>query len=282
MKMDEPGASPETRSDAPSAESTVDQAATQELDAPLSVDDEMAEINKLLEQDPEDFQAQCRLGELYFAKGMLEEAETTVSKAIETAENIRTQMAQSLAMYYSNLGTIQATRSKLEDAMGQFRKALELNSRDVLALFNLGRAMYDREQYMEAMPLYERLVEVTPDDPIAWFQLARVYEKLDLRNISDLHTMDAAIAAYRHVMKLDPQKLEAAFALMEIYMNLRKPDEAISVMETAVENTPDEPLAYYNLISTYEKTKRFAEADKTRERLKSRFASRKPSESKGK
>lgn len=282
MNMDEPGAHSDVRADAPAVEKTVDRTSTQELDTPLSVDDEMAEINKLLEQDPDDFQAQCRLGELYFAKGMLEEAETTVSKAIETAENIRTQMAQSLAMYYSNLGTIQATRSKLEDAMGQFKKALELNARDVLALFNLGRAMYDRDQYMEAMPLYERLIEVTPDDPIAWFQLARVYEKLDLRNISDLHTIDAAIAAYRRVLDLDPQKLEAAFALMEVYMNLQKPDEAISVMETAVENNPDEPLAYYNLITTYEKTRRFAEADKTRERLKSRFASRKPSESKGK
>lgn len=282
MKMDEPGAHSDERAHAPAVGETIDQASAQELDTPLNVDDEMAEINKLLVEDPDDFQAQCRLGELYFAKGMLEEAETTVSKAIATAENIRAQMSESLAMYYSNLGTIQATRSKLEEAMGQFKKALELNGRDVLALFNLGRAMYDRDQYMEAMPLYERLVEVTPDDPIAWFQLAKVYEKLDLRNISDLHTIDAAIGAYRRVLELEPQKLEAAFALMEVYMHLRKPEEAISVLETAVENNPDEPLAYYNLISTYEKTKRFAEADKTRERLKSRFASRKPSESKGK
>jgi tetratricopeptide (TPR) repeat protein len=282
MKMDEPGTHSDERADAPAGGETIDQASTQQLDTPLSIDDEMAEINKLLEEDPDDFQAQCRLGELYFAKGMLEEAETTVSKAIETAENIRAQMSQSLAMYYSNLGTIQATRSKVEEAMGQFKKALDLNGRDVLALFNLGRALYDKDQYMEAMPLYERLVEVTPDDPIAWFQLAKVYEKLDLRNISDLHTIDAAIGAYRRVLELEPQKLEAAFALMEVYMHLRKPEEAISVMETAVENNPDEPLAYYNLISTYEKVKRFAEADKTRERLKSRFASRKPAESKGK
>jgi superkiller protein 3 len=61
---------------------------------------------------------------------------------------------------------------------------------------------------------------------------------------------------------------------MEIYLNLRKPEEAIGVLEAAVESNPDEPLAYYNLISTYEKAKRFAEADQTRERLKQRFASR--------
>jgi superkiller protein 3 len=276
--MDETG----TQRDVPTDEKAAEQAPNQVMDAPPSVEEEMAEIKKLLESDPEDFQAQCRLGELYFAKGMLDEAYTEVSKAIQMAESIRTQMAHSLAMYYANLGTIQATQGKLEEAMGQYKKALEINPKDVLALFNLGRALYDRSEYMGAMPLFERLVEVTPDDPIAWFQLGRVYEKLELRNISDLHTIDAAIAAYRRVLELDPHNLEAAFALMEIYMNLRKADEAIVVMEAAVANNPDEPLAYYNLISTYEKTKRFAEADQTRERLKKRFASRRPTESKDK
>src|SRR3989442_7049103 len=127
---------------------------------------------------------------------------------------------------------------------------------------------------MADMPLLERLVDVMADDPIAWFELAKVYEKLDLRHISDLHTIDSAIMAFRRVLELDPHNLEAAFALMEIYLNLRKPEEAIGVLEAAVESNPEEPLAYYNLISTYEKAKRFAEADQTRERLKQRFASR--------
>ena len=249
-------------------------------EAPLSLDDEIVEIKKLLETDPEDFQAQCRLGEVYFAKGMLDEAYANVSKAIEIAEVLRAQMAESLAMYYANLGTILATQGKLDEAMEQFRKALSINSRDVLALFNLGRARYDQDDFMEAKDLYERLIDVTPDDPIAWFQLGKVYEKLEMRNVSDLHTIDASITAYRRVLDLDPHNLEAAFALMEIHMNMRKPDEAIIVLENAVHNNPDEPLAYYNLISTYEKTKRFTEADQTRERLKARFASRRPAEPK--
>src|SRR2546426_8433861 len=48
------------------------------------------------------FRSQCRLGEIYFAKGMLDEALANVSKAIEMAEDIRKQMDQSLAMYYAN------------------------------------------------------------------------------------------------------------------------------------------------------------------------------------
>jgi len=275
---------PDTQGDieAKTAAQTSEQTPNQATEGPLSLDDEIVEIKKLLETDPEDFQAQCRLGEVYFAKGMLDEAYENVKKAIEIAEVLRAQMAESLAMYYANLGTILATQSKLDEAMEQYRKALSINPRDVLALFNLGRASFDQDNYMEAKDLYEHLVEVTPDDPIAWFQLGKVYEKLDLRNISDLHTLDAAIMAYRRVIELDPHHLEAAFALMEIHMNLRKPEEAIGVLENAVQNNPDEPLGYYNLISTYEKCKRFAEADQTRERLKARFASRRPVESKDK
>jgi tetratricopeptide (TPR) repeat protein len=278
MEKDVPDMQPEMET--PSQSSA--QAPQQTMDAPLSLDDEIVEIKKLLETDPEDFQAQCRLGEVYFAKGMLDEAYENVKKAIEIAEGLRAQMAESLAMYYANLGTILATQGKLDDAMEQYRKALSINPRDVLALFNLGRAWFDQDKYMEAKDLYERLVECTPDDPIAWFQLGKVYEKLELRNISDLHTIDAAVMAYRRVLELDPHHLEAAFALMEVFMNLRKPDEAIVVLENAVQNNPEEPLAYYNLISTYEKCKRFSEADQTRERLKTRFASRRPVESKDK
>jgi len=138
------------------------QAAEQAVDVPLSLDDEIVELKKLLEDDPEDFQAQCRLGEVYFAKGMLDEALENVSKAITMAESIRKQMDHSLAMYYANRGTIQATKGDMDEAMSQFRKALEINSKDVLALFNLGRALFDRDEYMEAMPLLERLVDVTP------------------------------------------------------------------------------------------------------------------------
>ncbi len=44
-----------------------------------------------------------------------------------------------------------------------------------------------------------------------------------------------------------------SFKLMEIALNHKKTDLAIKVMESAVEHNPDEPLAYYNLISVYDK-----------------------------
>ena len=76
------------------------------------------------------------------------------------------------------------------------------------------------------------------------------------------------------VLEFDPNHLESSFKLMEMGLNLKKPEMAVKVMEEAVDHNQDEPLAYYNLINTYEKCKMFEQAEETRKRLKERFAKR--------
>ncbi len=127
---------------------------------------------------------------------------------------------------------------------------------------------------MDAKGYYERLVEVTPEDPVAWYNLAGVYAELDNPAVSDYNTIDMAMQCYLKVLELDPKNLESSFKLMEIALNHKKTDLAIKVMEEAVEHNPDEPLAYYNLISTYDKCKMFEQAEQARQKLKDRFAKR--------
>ncbi len=249
-------------------------AAAEQAEQALNPDEEIAGIEKLLSEDPDDFQARCRLGELYFSKGRLDDALTEVKKAIEMAEQLRTEMNRSLAMYYSNLGTIYATKNMADEAEAQFSKALESNAHDVLALFNLGRLHCDKRKYMDARKYYEQLVEVTPEDPIAWYNLAGVYVELDNPMVSDYNTIDMAMQCYLRTLELDPTHLEACFKLMELAMAHKKTDLAIKVMEDAVEHNPDEPLAYYNLINLYDKCQMFGQAEQARQRLKDRFSKR--------
>ncbi len=240
----------------------------------LTPDEEIAELEKLLGEEPDDFQARCRLGELYFSKGRMDDALTEVKKSIEMAEVLREEMNRSLAMYYSNLGTIYATKNMVDEAEAQFKKALAVHAYDVLALFNLGRVYCEKRQFMEAKSYYERLVEVTSDDPIAWYNLGSVYVELDNPAVSDYNTIDMAMQCYLRTLELDPQHLDASFKLMDIALNHKKTDLAIKVMEDAVEHNPDEPLVYYNLISAYEKCKMFEQAEQARQKLKDRFAKR--------
>lgn len=241
-------------------------------DLPLSPEEEIAGIEKLLASEPDDFQARCRLGELYFSKGRFDDALAEVKKAIEMAEGLRAEMNRSLAMYYANLGTIYATKNMSDEAEAEFRRALEIFPHDVLALFNLGRLYADKKKYLDAKNYYERLVEITPDDPIAWYNLAGVYVELDNPQVSDYNTIEMGIQCYLRTLELDPKHLESSFKLMEIALSHKKTDLAIRVMESAVEHNPDEPLAYYNLISVYDKCKMFEQAEEARRRLKERFA----------
>jgi superkiller protein 3 len=188
-------------------------------DQPLGPDEEIAEIEKLLAAEPDDFQARCRLGELYFSKGRLDDALVEVKKSIEMAEGIRSEMNRSLAMYYSNLGTIYATKNMTDEAEAEFKHALEVFQYDVLALFNLGRVYAEKKKYMEAKNYYERLVEITPEDPIAWYNMAGVYVELDNPQVSDYNTIDMAIQCYLRTLELDPKHLEASFKLMELALN---------------------------------------------------------------
>lgn len=243
-------------------------------DQPLTPDEEIAELEKHLAAESDDFQARCRLGELYFSKGRLDDALVEVKKSIEMAEGLRAEMNRSLAMYYSNLGTIYATKNMADEAETEFKHALDVFQYDVLALFNLGRLCADKKKFMDAKSYYERLVEITPDDPIAWYNLAMVYVELDNPQVSDYNTIDIAIQCYLRTLELDPKHLEASFKLMELALNHKKTDLAIKVMEDAVEQNPDEPLAYYNLISVYDKAKMFEQAERARQRLKERFAKR--------
>ncbi|MBI4401040.1 MAG: tetratricopeptide repeat protein [Nitrospirae bacterium] len=249
-------------------------AAVEQPEQQLTPDEEIAELEKFLGTEPDDFQARCRLGELYFSKGRLDDALTEVKKSIEMAESLRSAMNCSLAMYYSNLGTIYATKSMVDEAEAQFKKALELNPHDVLALFNLGRVHSEKRQFMEAKDYYEKLVEVTPEDPIAWYNLAGVYVELDNPAVSDYNTMEMAMQCYLRTLELDPKHLDASFKLMDLALNHKKTELAIKVMEDAVEHNPDEPLVYYNLINAYEKCKMFEQAEQTRQKLKDRFAKR--------
>lgn len=248
--------------------------AVEQGDQPLTPEEEIAELEKLLAAEPDDFQARCRLGELYFSKGRLDDALVEVKKSIEMAESLRTEMNRSLAMYYSNLGTIYATKNMIDEAEAEFKRALEVFPHDVLSLFNLGRVCVDKKRYMDAKGYFERLVEVTPDDPMAWYNLAGVYVELDNPQVSDYNTIDMAIQCYLRTLELDPKHLESSFKLMEIALNHKKTDLAVQVMESAVEQNPDEPLAYYNLISVYDKCKMFEQAEQARQRLKERFAKR--------
>ena len=92
-----------------------------------------------------------------------------------------------------------------EQALGSYRRALEIDPYMVPALINLANLHYARDEIIEAQALYERAITIEPDGFEAHFNLANVFH--------DLGRYDEAQACYRRALRLNPTYAEAHFYL---------------------------------------------------------------------
>nr|WP_281375277.1 tetratricopeptide repeat protein [Aquabacterium terrae] len=81
-----------------------------------------------------------------------------------------------LSMLYSALGASQHLQKKFVAASGSYRKALELDPRDLSAQVGLAGIAFEQGHHHEAIELFERTLQQAPDEPVALWGLARSYE----------------------------------------------------------------------------------------------------------
>ena len=93
----------------------------------------------------------------------------------------------------------------LEDVMGAYRKAIELNPGAAGAMVNLGTIYYRERRFAEAERYYRDAVVADPKYPLAEFNLGNLYDEQG-------RTADAA-AHYRRALALNPQYADAHFNL---------------------------------------------------------------------
>jgi TolA-binding protein/TolB-like protein len=77
-----------------------------------------------------------------------------------------------LSEVYNNLGAAES-RAELPEALGNFRKALEGDTRDPAYQFNVGYALWKKGDYQAAAAVFSTLLEHNPEDAQASMLLAR-------------------------------------------------------------------------------------------------------------
>jgi Tfp pilus assembly protein PilF len=108
-------------------------------------------------------------------------------------------------MHY-NLGVLEVSERRLQQAETEFRKAAQLNPNYAAALTNLGQMLETHKSFSEAANLYRKAVEAQPDYPLAHFHLGRMLLGQD----------KAAEAAAQFRAALQPETGQTA----EIWMGL--------------------------------------------------------------
>jgi tetratricopeptide (TPR) repeat protein len=153
--------------------------------------------------------------------------------------------------------------NRYSEAVGEYRKAIELNPNAPELHYRLGRALllegHSAEAYTRAAAEFQAELRVSPEDAACEFQLAQIARVQGDAAGAKLH-LEKAIA-------LSPGFAQAMVALARLYSQEKHYDKAIALLSRATEIQPDNEAAHYALLTTYRDAGQIDKARQEKETL---------------
>ncbi|MCS6797688.1 MAG: tetratricopeptide repeat protein [Myxococcota bacterium] len=122
-----------------------------------------------IQHGPRFLEAYAQLGRLYADLGFLDEAVTT----LQSARQVALEGTEELAAIHHLLGTVYQQRRQFEQAIQEFRAALDISPGMAEALFSLGWTYGLSNQRAEAIRYLRKYLEVAADAPPHYVKAAR-------------------------------------------------------------------------------------------------------------
>ncbi len=142
------------------------------------------------------------------------------------------------AIYAINLGSAWMRQGDYERAEEALEQATELNPRSFIAYKLLGEARFKLTRYEPAAEAFESAAQLAPDEALL-NQAALIYRDLD--------KLERAEELLKRANGLPGSSAVSAFNLGELLQRQKRFAEAEALFRTAIERSPDGPVAYLNL-----------------------------------
>jgi len=143
-------------------------------------------------------------------------------------------------IYYYNLGLANDRLDRLEEAEAAFGKYLEMDTSSPDNLNTIGVFFYKKlRKYEKALALYKQAIEGNPKDDNFHYNLALAYEKLEQWNEAE--------AAYLKAVECDPQDPENFNGLGVFYYGRQMYENAVANYRQAIALNDSEALYHANL-----------------------------------
>ena len=162
---------------------------------------------------------------------------------------------------YTNLAFCLRKTGRPDEALALFQKALTLNPTDVNARKNLAASYLDmarsesrEKRYIDAIMLYEKAAELDSTYTDAQFELANAYSEAALAEsieVARTQYYDKAVSLYNRVLERTPDNIDATFNLGTAYLAMDKLDEAMPLLQKAVNLDPKAFDFHYRLGRAY-------------------------------
>jgi len=212
--------------------SLMNQAKTAAQDERL--DEAVARMRKVLEQDPNIMDAWLTLGNWLGKTKRVEEAIEAYKKALSLKPDDEVAML--------NLANAYRSRGKTDDALAAleiFKGALKVNPKNPQAWFQLATLYLDMEREQDAEDTFREALESNTKMGAAWNALgALAYQRRDL---------DEAERLIRRGLELEPDVRTGRFNLARILEDKGRLDEAERLYREELETYPDHGRAHFNL-----------------------------------
>src|SRR5712664_2240795 len=135
---------------------------------------------------------------------------------------------------HNSRGIELADRGWLDEAIKEFKKAIELDPESAHAHDNLATVYGEKKLYREALEEYLTALRLEPESATAHYNLACFLAS---------HAQEMAVEQYKEAIELDPEYPDAHLNLGMTYADQDKRDEAKAEFKTAIELDPEDPLA---------------------------------------
>ena len=140
-------------------------------------------------------------------------------------------VATGSAKAHYNLGVELEDRGRLEEAIAQFRKALEMEPHDADAHYKLGIALIGSGRLEEAIEQYRKALKLNPDKAEARNNLGTA--------LLGCGRLDDAVAQYRRALQIKPDYADAHYNLGLALAGCGRIEEAIGQYDEVLDIDPD-------------------------------------------
>lgn len=139
---------------------------------------------------------------------------------------------------HNSRGIELADRGWLDEAIKEFKKAIELDPNSAHAHDNLATVYAEKKQFREALEEYLTAIKLEPDSATAHYNLAVFLST---------HGNEFAVAQYQEAIGLEPDYPDAHLNLGLAHADDGRFDEAMKELRIAIELDPQDPFPRHEL-----------------------------------
>ena len=172
-------------------------------------------------------------------------------RAAADAFSVAAQLNPSLFVVQFNLGMAQIHLADYESAMKTFQAAVRLDEASASAWHFLGFVFHNLSRDDEARRCYLRALELDQKSGVTWNNLGQIYLAAG--------KLDDAVAAFEKALTFEPDSVPSVNGLCAAYARSKKSEEAVSFCGKARAAKQTLTVTYY-LAWSYLDLKRFEEA----------------------